>query len=152
MHLRLPPKIKVLEAAASLADGRVKVLNDKEALVKSSDGSREYHVYLDVERREACSTDNGTVYRRYIGYPIIALLMIKGVLPYDEKVGNALKGINWRELNERYKKYSIVEEEVKKIALSRGVSPSYIDKFKESVYSLIKLKVRLKLSDKCFGR
>ncbi len=149
MYLRLPPKIKVLEAASTLADSRIKVLNDKEAIVKSSDGSREYYVFLDINKGEACSTDNGTVYRKYIGYPIIAFLMIKGILPYNEKVGNALKGIKWRELNEKFKKYSLVEEEIKKLVFSKGVSPVYLDMFKEKVYNILKSRIRLRLSSKC---
>ncbi len=47
-YLRMPPRIKVLEALGALADGRVEVINDKEALVKSSDGTRTYKVYVDV--------------------------------------------------------------------------------------------------------
>ncbi|WP_243666379.1 hypothetical protein [Vulcanisaeta sp. JCM 16159] len=39
-YLRMPPRIKVLEALGALADGRVEVINDKEAVVKSSDGTR----------------------------------------------------------------------------------------------------------------
>ena len=138
MFLRLPPKIKVLEGAAAVADGRITVMNDNRAEVVSSDGTRKYVVYVDLKSGEACSTDNGTVYRNYIGYPIISFLMIKGVLPYSERVAKALSNINWRELNEKYRKYSIVEEEVKKIALLKGVSSGEIDEFKERVYSVLR--------------
>jgi len=40
--LRLPPRIKVLEALGAISDGRIEVLNDKEAIVRSSDGTRMY--------------------------------------------------------------------------------------------------------------
>ncbi len=149
MFLRMPPKIKVLEGAAAVADERITIISDNKAEVKSSDGSRSYIVYVDLKSREACSTDNGTIHRRYIGYPIISFLMLKGVLPYSDRIAKALSGINWRELNEKYKNYSLVEEEVKKIAMSRGIFPNEIDAFKERVYSVLKsLKFRY-VPDKC---
>jgi len=147
----MPPKIKVLEAASAIANGRITITDEKSATVTSSDGSRVYFVYVDVAQKEACSTDNGTVYRGYVGYPIIAMLMIKGVLPYDPKIGNALKGIPWKALNEKYKKYAKVEDEVKKIAAERGVSPEDLEKFKNSVYKELK-RFKLKLTDICLSK
>ena len=145
----MPPKIKVLEAAGAIADGRVIQVDDKRFIVRSSEGDREYSVFVDVEGREACSTDNGTRFRGYVGYPILSVLMIKGILPYDASIGKALSGIDWKALNERFKKYAIVEEEVKKIAKDRGVTPEEIDRFKEVVYSKLK-RFRLKNTDVCF--
>ncbi len=135
MILRMPPRIKVLEAAGAIADGRVEVVDDKRARVTSSEGDRVYTVYVDLARREAYSNDNGTIYRGYIGYPIIAFLMKKGVIYYDEKVGKALEGIPWRRLNEKYKKYALVEEEVKKHASTKGVQPQQLEAFTRKVLS-----------------
>lgn len=150
MKLRLPPKIKVLEAAAAVADGRVHLDTPEKgyAQVISSDGSRTYTVYVSEDLKEACSTDNGTVHRGYIGYPIIAVLMLRGVLPYDERVGTALAGINWRRLNEKYKRYFIVEKIIKNIASKRGVNEEIIEQFKENVYSKLK-GLNIYLSTKC---
>ncbi len=150
MRLRLPPKIKVLEAAAAIADGRVQLDVPQEgyARVISSDGSRVYTVYVSEDLREACSTDNGTVYRGYIGYPIIAVLMLKGVLPYDERVGKALAGINWRRLNEKYKRYFIVEKVIKNILSKKGINEEIIEQFKENAYSKLK-RLNIYLSTKC---
>ncbi len=125
-YLRLPPRIKVLEALGAIADGRIKVLND-EAEVVSSTGERKYRVV--VRGNKVYSTDNGTIYRGYIGYPIISLLMLKGKLPYDEKIARALSGIPWKELNETYKKYVIVEQIVLKKAEERGVPRQVITDF-----------------------
>jgi len=147
-YLRLPPKIKVLEAAAAIADGRVKTISDKLAEVTSSTGDKTYKVFVDIDSREVCSTDNGTVLRGYVGYPILSVLMLKGVLHYDRRVGEALKGIKWKELNERFKKYSIVEEHVKKVAEERGVNRHEVDSFKESVYNQVK-KLRFKFINVC---
>jgi len=150
-YLRIPPKIKVLEAAGTVADGRITFIDERNAVVVSSDGSRRYSVYVDLTRREACSTDNGTVYRGYVGYPIIAVLMIKGALTYDSRIGNALKGIPWKAMNERYKKYAIVEDEVKKIVAERGITPEELENFKNNVYKELK-RFKLKLTDICLSK
>lgn len=127
--LKLPPRIKVLEALGALADGRINILSDRKAIVKSSDGTRSYNVYIDLQNNEVFSDDNGTKFRGYIGYPIIAFLIAKGILPYDEKLAKALSGIPWRELNERYKNYAVVEEIVKSIVRKHGIEESYVDNY-----------------------
>ena len=119
-----PPRIKILEAIGSIGDGRVSVISEEEAVVKSSGGEREYRVIvkkISENTFKVYSNDNGTVYRGYVGYPILAFLMVKGVLPIDNEVMNALKNIPWRELNEKYKKYSIVENIVLDRAERMGV-------------------------------
>ncbi len=140
MYLRPPPRIKVLEALGAVADGRVECLDSRcrSARVVSSEGDRVYQVYVDVDAGVAYSDDNGTRFRGYIGYPIIALLFRQGVLPFDERIAGALRGIPWRQLNERYKKYAIVEQVVKKIAGERGVAPSEIDAYVAKVYGLLR--------------
>ncbi len=130
MKLKLPPRIKVLEALGAIADGRVKKVGDHYEVV-SSEGDRVYVV--TVEGNKASSTDNGTTYRNYVGYPIIAVLMLEGRLPFNERVSKALKGIDWRKLNEQYKSYAKVEELVKKIAEERGVKREELDSTVEVV-------------------
>ncbi len=138
-RLRRPPRIKVLEAAGAIGDGRV-VLESPQpdltvAKVVSSDASREYRVV--VSRRGprvlyVYSNDNGTVYRGYVGYPIIAVMMLTGILPRDSEIERTLKGIPWRELNERFKKYSLVEEYIRK-SLGDGDAWRRIEDFRERV-------------------
>jgi hypothetical protein len=103
--LRAPPRIKVLEAASAVAAGRVRKVGSSAYLVTSSDGSRVYRVYVDLARGVAYSDDNGTRLRGYIGYPILAVLMKEGVLPYDERIGRALSDVPWRRLNEALRRY-----------------------------------------------
>ena len=83
---------------------------------------------MDPARRLAYSDDNGTRFRGYIGYPIIAALMLQGQAPLDERIARALEGIPWRRLNEHYKRYILVEQYVKRVAARRGVQPSEIDR------------------------
>ncbi len=123
--LRKPPRIKVLEAIGSIGDERIKVLDDKKAQVVSSRGDKVYKVVLVKKENNVFHTysnDNGTIYRGYIGYPIIAFMMVKGIIPIDKEVMKAMSGVPWKDLNERYKKYSIVENIVLSRAERRGVS------------------------------
>jgi len=130
MKLKTPPRIKVLEALGAIADGRIKKVDDHYEVV-SSEGDRIYSVKINGEK--AYSNDNGTTYRNYIGYPIIAVLMLEGKLKYDDKISKSLKGIDWKRLNETYKNYAKVEEIVEKIAEERGVNKEEINKIIEEV-------------------
>jgi len=141
--LARPPRIKVLEALGSIADGRIREVEPNMAVVTSSTGERQYLVYVDPEKRVAYSDDNGTKYRGYVGYPIIALLMLKGYLPFDKRIADALAGIPWKRLNERFKRYAIVEKIVKREAAKRGVKPSEIDSYVKAVMNrLSELRLR----------
>ena len=130
--LNKPPRIKILEAVGAIGDNRIRVLSDTEATVKSSTGEREYRVVLvKVSEGEyrAYSNDNGTLYRGYIGYPIISFMIIKGILPVDNEVMRAFTGIPWKELNEKYQKYSVVESIVLSRAERLGVPRSVVDEY-----------------------
>ncbi len=136
-HLRLPPRIKVLEALGAIADGRVRLKGNRAEVVSSS-GDRTYEVCVDLERGTAHSTDNGTKFRNYVGYPIIAVLMLKGVLPFNERLAEALKGIPWRELNERYKSYSKVMELIFERLERGGIAREEVEGFIEEVLRALK--------------
>ena len=151
--LKLPPRIKVLEALSAVCGGRVKVINDKFCRVISSDGTRTYNVYVDIENRVAYSDDNGTKFRRYVGYPIIAFLMHKNIIPIDEDVGKIIKDVRWRELNERYKKYDLVMNEIYKMLNIYGIDRKHVDDYINNVLEILKkLKLRYieKLPDQPF--
>ncbi|MCS7364850.1 MAG: hypothetical protein NDF54_05370 [archaeon GB-1867-035] len=128
-----PPRIKVLEALGCIADNRIEFLKDKYAKVTSSLGTREYDVYVDLNRGVAYSSDNGTTYRNYIGYPIISFLMLKNTLPFNKKIAEALKGIPWKTLNEKYKKYALVEREILKMLKEKGISRKEVNEFIKTV-------------------
>jgi len=137
VKLKIPPRIKILEALGSIADKRIIVLDEKRAKVISSEKNKEYFVYLDLEKNVVFSDDNGTKLKGYIGYPIIAFLMIKGVLPFDERIASVLYQIPWKRLNEKYKNYSIVEKIVKDIAKKRGIETNFLENFVEEVMKKI---------------
>ncbi len=97
-----PPVIKIYEALGSVADDRVKIDGNK-AQVGSSSGNKFYTVTYDPETQSIMQNDNGSFWKGYLGYPAIALLMKKGVLPYEEGTANLLQGIKWKDLNQRFK-------------------------------------------------
>ncbi len=148
-YLNLPPKIKVLEALGAIADNRVRSLGGNFYEVLSSEGDRKYRVYVNLSLGEACSTDNGTTYRDYVGYPIIAVLMLEGVLPYDEEVSKALAGIKWKELNTKYKNYAIVENIVKQNVMRKGVSEVKVEELSKNVLTKLKT-IKLRKSNICY--
>lgn len=140
--LTRPPRIKILEASGALGDGRISVLSNTMAFVRSSLGDKEYKVVVVSESNNVYrvySNDNGTVYRGYVGYPILAFMMKKGILPIDNEVIRAMTNVPWKELNERYQKYSIVENIVLTRAEKLGVPRSTVDDYVNIVFKKLNL-------------
>ena len=142
----MPPDIKVLEAAGAIGDGRItlKRMNRRiTAVVRSSMGDRSYNVVVVTPQDSfnqvfyVYSNDNGTRFRGYIGYPIIAVLMLAGLLPRNPKLEEGLKGIRWKELNERYKKYNITKQYVLKAA-SRVLPEHEVTEYVRTVLDSLK--------------
>jgi hypothetical protein len=131
MLLKAPPRIKILEAAGALADGRVRPEQDHFRVVSSAGEVRVYTVRVDG--LNVASDDNGTTYRGYVGYPIIAVLMYQGKLPYEPRIGEALRGIQWKKLNDQYKNYSLVEKLVLELAAQRGVDVEEVERYVQRV-------------------
>lgn len=145
MSLKLlskPPRIKVLEAIGAIGDGRIRMVGANKALVTSSTGEKEYTVVAvkeGVDTFRVFSNDNGTVFKSYIGYPIISLLILMGELPLDNTIAKALSGIPWKELNEKYQKYAVVENIVISRAERLGVPRTTIDEYVNIVYKKLGL-------------
>ncbi|MFH7903322.1 MAG: hypothetical protein QXQ19_02555 [Candidatus Aenigmatarchaeota archaeon] len=136
--LSLPPIIKHLEAFSVFVDNRIKKIDEKNYEIFSSDFSKIYNVYFEkINEKEflVYSNDNGTIIKKYIGYPIIAVLIDKNILELSKNF-NLLKGIKWKELNEKFKNYQKVieflEEKIEK------------DKFKEIMDCALRNQEKLK--------
>ncbi len=127
--LEMPPRIKCLEALSAVWRGRVNRLGPNEFEVTSSRGEKKYRVLIKGD--SVYSDDNGTIYRGYVGYPIIAALIISGVIPNNERLGRAISDIAWADLNESLKSYRKVEEKVKAKAKGSGIEPSEVDEYVE---------------------
>lgn len=137
MRWKIPPKVKVYEALGCIADNHVEFVDDK-AFVTSSEGTRKYNVLF--RGNEITSDDNGSKWRGYLGYPSIAVLMLKGILPFNKEFSNALRGIKWYRLNKKYGSYEKTIEEAKRIAGERGIKTDELERFVDSVMEEIRKK------------
>lgn len=140
---KLPPIEKVFEAWTAVADGRVDLHGDH-AYVSSSDGTKGYTVRFDGNRYS--SDDNATYWRGYAGYPVLAVLMLQGKLPYVGAEAEKWSGINWKELNTRHKNnYAKAVEEA---ARERGIDLTAAYKDAEGVTDALRqldLEIRRKV-------
>ena len=98
---KYPPVEKIYEAWSAVADGRVS-MGVNRATVTSSDRAKEYVVSWDGQAY--ASTDNATVWQGYAGYPVIAVLMLQGKLPFDENIAGLFREINWTKANAEAKR------------------------------------------------
>ena len=130
----MPPRIKILEALGTIADKRIEVNGNR---AKVLTGEKTYAVTFDGKDSITCN-DNGSFYKGYLGYPSIAFPMLKGILPYDEKLAEALKGIKWKELNEKFKDYSKVEQIIKIKVAREKIKQNQIDVFISKVLEKLK--------------
>lgn len=101
MLKKLPPVQKVYEAMTAVADRRIH-MEDSSASVISSDGARNYTVRWKDDLY--FSDDPASYWQGYPGYPVLAVMMQQGRLPYDAHAAEAMSGIHWHALNEKYKR------------------------------------------------
>lgn len=102
MKWKHPPVTKIYEAIGTVADGRIQ--GDKlEAKVFSSSGNKFYTVTYEPESNSIMCNDNASYWKGYLGYPSIAFLMKNGVLSYSTECGKILKGVKWKDINQKFK-------------------------------------------------
>lgn len=97
---KMPPREKVFEAWTAIVDGRVE-LHDDYATMTSSDGSKGYTIKWDGN--VYVSDDNASYWRGYPGYPVIAVLMLQGKLPFNREEAEKWKDVNWKAVNTKYR-------------------------------------------------
>ena len=102
MKWKKPSITKIYEAIGAMADGRVKVSGNG-AKVYSSTRNKFYAVTYDPATYQIMSNDNTSYWKNELGYPAIAYLMSIKELPYEESVGNILRGIAWKDINQQFK-------------------------------------------------
>lgn len=116
---KTPPIEKIHEAYGALADGRVE-MGEEEASVTSSDGTKQYTVAWQDDMY--ASNDNASYWQGYMGYPVIAVLMLQGRVSYDKDIASHFRGINWKALNTAHKnKYDKAVAEVMEGLKEKGV-------------------------------
>lgn len=99
---QLPPIEKIAEAFSVVVSDRIN-LDHNCAEVLSSDRKKTYTVRWNDDNGYT-SDDNATHWQGYAGYPVIAVLLKKGLIPYDEKTALLFKNVNWSEVNKQFKR------------------------------------------------
>jgi hypothetical protein len=131
---KMPPVVKVLEAFGAIGDNRVTLVDEQKATVRSSEGDKIYDVEISTDGREVSSNDNASYWQGYLGYPAIAVMLMRGLLPLDKAVISALSGIAWREVNRQFRNdYPRTVAYVLEIAAERGVNAALIRKQADEV-------------------
>jgi hypothetical protein len=134
----MPPLAKVYEALSAVADGRVAILSETSAGVLSSERDKTYSVKWSAEGRAITSNDNATRWQGYIGYPIIAVLLQTGRIPFDRAAADALAGVPWHALNNQFKRdYDAAVESVLADAAQRGRDTGAIRREAQRIYTAL---------------
>jgi hypothetical protein len=132
---KMPPQAKVYEALSALEDGRLRIVEPGRAEVVSSSGDKVYSVEWSEDGRQVSSNDNASVWQGYIGYPIIAVLLATGRIPYDREVAKPLAGVPWHAVNELFKRdYAAAVESVLRDIDRRGGDRQRIESEVEAIY------------------
>ena len=141
MLKKLPPLEKVYEAWSALADKRVR----KTAAgyeIDSSDRAKTYTVIPDGNVYAA--TDSATYWQGYPGYPVLAVWMLEGRLPYHKDLAENLKGVPWKELNDKHKRnYAAAAEEA-----FAGLSEDTVSDMKKAAAEIMLILPQLDVSVK----
>lgn len=141
---KLPPREKIIEAWSALADGRVSVDGPlRTASVRSSNGDKTYTVSWNDDGTVYSSNDNATYWRGYAGYPVIAVLMEQGRVPYDAEMARRFEGVDWNAANKaRRGEYAAA---VADVVAHRGLDPEAVDAAVDPAYdALARLDIKVK--------
>jgi hypothetical protein len=135
----MPPPAKIYEAIGALGDGRVRLEDERHASVLSSERSKTYRVQISADGREISSNDNASYWQGYLGYPAIAVMLMRGLYSVRPDVSRALSEIPWKELNRRFRNdYERTIEEVMRRAEQRGFDPAVIRAEVEAVLFVLR--------------
>jgi len=132
----IPHIEKIHEAYSAIADGRVKIENGI-AKVTSSDYKKEYTI--SWEDGVYSSNDNASYWKGSLGYPVIAVLMLQGILIYSNEIALYFKGIKWKELNTKHKNnYAVVVDLIMVELQEKGITISEINEEVLLIFEQIK--------------
>jgi hypothetical protein len=136
---KMPPAIKVYEALGAIGDGRVRLEDERHASVESSEGDKTYEVEISDDDRQISSNDSASYWQGYLGYPAIAVLLMRGLYRPPANVIDALAGIPWKELNRRFRNdYDKTLAEVNQILEASGHDPDAVLSEVESVMEALR--------------
>ena len=138
MKWKHPPIIKIYEALGSVADNRIEVSGNA-AKIYSSSRNKFYEVFFDSEKQSIMANDNGSYWKGYLGYPAIAFLFKVGLLEFRPDMANLLKGIKWKDINQKFKSdfdktLQYIEESLS--AEDKEKLPAYVQEIDQKITEL----------------
>jgi hypothetical protein len=101
---KMPPKAKIYEALSAVADKRVSITGHTTAQVLSSSRDKTYDVEWSEDYSEITANDNASYWQGYTGYPIIAVLLHTGRIPFNPHIAQRLADIPWKSVNQKFKR------------------------------------------------
>ena len=135
---KMPPAIKIYEALGAIGDGRVRLEDEHHALVTSSEGDKTYAVEISDDGREISCNDNASYWQGYLGYPAIAVLLMRGLYRAPANVIDALVDIPWKEINRRFTNdHDKTLAEVNEIVEASGHDPDAVASEVESIMDVL---------------
>lgn len=138
--MKFPPIEKIPEAYTAIEDNRV-VLHVDYATVLSSTKEKEY--LIKWKDNLYYSNDSSTYWQGYVGYPVIAVLMLQNRLPLNREVSKYFKGINWNQLNKENKREYHKSLEQALTNIPEDVRKSIDDEMKKVLEEIKKLDIEL---------
>jgi len=129
MYWSEPHISKTYEAIGAIGDDRIEAEGNT-AKVYSSSRNKYYDVEWDPNTQMISSNDNSSYWVGDLGYPSIALLIVKHVITCDPSLITALSGFAWKDINQKYKNnFDKTVEEIRHILeTERGVDMVDFDK------------------------
>jgi hypothetical protein len=98
-----PQVCKVYEALTAIADNLIELVAENTARCYSSSRGKFYEINYDPTTDSIMSNDNSAFYTDSLSYPMIALLMLKGRIAYDQSLLPVLANIAWKDINQKFK-------------------------------------------------
>jgi len=125
-----PPRIKILEALSLQSKNHIKTLTSDSAIINN------VNVFFNNNLNGLCIEDEESLKKEYIGSEGLCFLMKKGLIPFNKKIGEALKDFDWSKYS--YDNYAEGEKEAKKILSQQGISEELVDAYIDKINSLIR--------------
>ncbi len=145
MYWKEPEISKIYEALTAISDGRVEIYGNgsDKAKVWSSSRNKYYDVSYNPAGKLIMSNDNSAYYTGTLSWPMVAFLMANGKIKYNPVLLKPLKGIIWKEINQRYKNdFPKAADSVLEDLKSKGHDINLIKKGAEEIYGeTLKMKL-----------
>ncbi|MCC5995616.1 MAG: hypothetical protein JJU18_04500 [Oceanicaulis sp.] len=143
MEFKAPKIEKIYEAITVILDNRIEYIDANNAIVSSSDGSKNYTLSWSDGFDKFYSDDNSSKWQNTIGYPIIAIIIEKKFDGFIDGSYNCLSGVNWSELNKRYNRdYSAAVAEVLEAGLPEIESREELRQNVDTIFDIVsKMKI-----------